>query len=93
MSVKIKTEKNYLLTEVNIDLPVDMTELERELKSMNSSAKVVAVYNQGGTLGVNVEQRTKVPESVVAQVRELLRLAKKEFDVATPKKTKKLPLA
>lgn len=90
MPVKIKTEKNYLLTEVNIDLPVDMKELEREIKAMNSTAKVVALYNQGGTLGINVEQRTKVPASAVEKIREILRLATVEFEEATPKKTKKL---
>jgi hypothetical protein len=72
MPVKIKAQKDYLLTEVSMELPADLSALDTIMKSTKATGKIVVVYNQGGVMGVNVEQRTKVPESVESKARELL---------------------
>ena len=73
MAVKIKMQKDYLLTEVSMELPADLAALDSILKNSKATgAKIVALYNQGGVIGVNVEQKTKVPDAVMAQIREIL---------------------
>jgi hypothetical protein len=72
MTIRIKAQKDYLLTEVNIEVPADLGELDTRMKEMKSAGKIVSLYNQGGVLGVNVEQRTKIPDAQVDEVRRLV---------------------
>jgi hypothetical protein len=72
MPVKIKTQKDYLLTEVNIELPADLAALDAIMKATKATGKIVAVYNQGGVLGVNIEQRTKATDADAVKVRDIL---------------------
>lgn len=72
MAVRIKVQKNYYLSEVTMELPTNLGELEDQLKATKSTCRIVSLYNQGGVLGVNVEQRTKIPEAVDDEVRRLL---------------------
>lgn len=72
MAVRIKTQKDYLVTEVTIELPCALSELDYLLKSSRGTGKIVAVYCDGGVAGVNVEQRTKISETVAQKVRDLV---------------------
>lgn len=72
MAIKIKVQKDYYLTEVSIDLPSDPGELDDLLKAIKTTGKIVTQYNQGSVQGINIEQRTKIPESVSSEIRRLL---------------------
>jgi hypothetical protein len=72
MAIRIKVQKNYYLSEVTMELPTDLGALDDLLKATKASGRIVSLYNQGGVLGVNVEQRTKIPEAVDDEVRRLL---------------------
>lgn len=79
MPVKIKATRSYYVTEVSIDLPSDVKDIDALLKQLNASGKMVVLYNCGGTQGVNVEQRTPIPNAIDDQVRDLLELGTKKF--------------
>lgn len=72
MATKVKTQKDYLLTEVTIELPASLTELDAIMKATKATGKIVIVYNQGGILGINVEQKTKATDSNSVKVRDIL---------------------
>jgi hypothetical protein len=80
MAIKVKTQKSYYVTEFNVELPTNLEELNKELKEMESTGKTVIMHNEGSILGVNVEQKEKVPSDAVdKQIRALLGLKTKEF--------------
>jgi len=79
MPTKVKTQKDYLLTEVTIELPADLAELDAIMKATKATGKIVIVYNMGGILGINVEQKTKANEGESAKVRSLLGVQTKEL--------------
>ena len=62
MAIRIKVQRNYYLSEVTMELPTDLGVLDDLLKATKASGRIVSLYNQGGVLGVNVEQRTKIQE-------------------------------
>ena len=72
MKPKIKIQKDYYLTEVSIDLPDNIGEIDELLKAIKTTGKTVIQYNQGSVQGINIEQRTKIPDSVAAEIRQLL---------------------
>jgi len=72
MSVKAKIQKDFLLTEANLELPVNLSEVDEMLKRTKSTSRVVALYNQGVLASVNLEQRTKMSDKKSEQVRDLL---------------------
>lgn len=80
MAIKIKSQRDYLLTEVSIQLPCVLSELDYLLKTSRGTGKIVALYSEGGVLGVNVEQKTKIPEAVSDQVRELIGVETREMN-------------
>jgi hypothetical protein len=80
MAIRIKSQKDYLLTEVCIELPCSLDELDYLMKTSRGSGKIVAVYQQGGIYGINVEQRTRIRESVTQKVRELVGVETEEFN-------------
>jgi hypothetical protein len=71
MAIKIKVQKDYLLTEATVET-TDLNALGEILKATKTNAKIVAVFNQGGVIGVNIEQRTKISESISTEVRKLI---------------------
>jgi ABC-type hemin transport system substrate-binding protein len=79
MPIKVKTQKDSLTTEVSLELPVNLSELDAMMKSIKATGKIVVVYNQGGVLGINVEQKTKATEADSAKVRDILGIATKEL--------------
>jgi hypothetical protein len=80
MAIKIKAQRDYLLTEVSIELPCDLGELEKLMKISNGSGKIVALYQEGGTTGINVEQKTKIRDGIADQVRSLIGVESKEIN-------------
>jgi hypothetical protein len=80
MPIKIMAQRDYLLTEVSIELPCDLGELEDLMKASRGTGKIVALYQQGGTTGINLEQKTKIRDSVADKVRELVGVETKEFN-------------
>lgn len=80
MAIKIKAQKNYYVTEVSIDLPSSLSTLDEVMRAMKSTGKIVSVYSDGGRVGINVEQKTRIPsEEIDQKIRELLSLKTKEF--------------
>lgn len=80
MAIKIKSQKSYYVTEFNVELPAQCGELHDVLRAMKSTGKAVTLYNDGNILGINVEQKEKVPAGEIDdQIRDLLGLDTKVF--------------
>ena len=71
MAIKTISQRDFILTEATVKTD-DLNELAGILKAAKANAKIVAVYNQGGTIGVNIEQRTRIPEGISNEVRKLV---------------------
>ena len=74
MPTKVKAQKDYLLTEVTIELPANVAELDGIMRARKASGKLVVLYQDGGIVGVNVEQKKKATESESVKVRDLLKV-------------------
>ena len=72
MALKIKTQTDYLVTEVTFQAPVDLNEVQQLVKETKSNAELTGMYNMGGALGVSLRQRTRVPAEVSEEVRRLI---------------------
>jgi hypothetical protein len=79
MAVKIKVQKDYYLTEVSVELPTDVAQLDELLKATKTNGKLVVQYNQGSIQGVNIEQRTKIPDAASTEIRPLLGIGEKSL--------------
>jgi hypothetical protein len=80
MPVKVKTQHDYLLTEFSVDLPCDLNDLDYLMRTSRGTGKIVAVYSEGGLLGINVEQKSKVRVGVADKVREIVGVATQEIN-------------
>jgi hypothetical protein len=75
MAIKVKTQKSYYVTEFNLELPSHAGELDDTLKAIQTTGKSVTLYNDGSVLGINVEQKEKIPSDAIDQkIRDLLGL-------------------
>ena len=74
MAIKIKVQRDYLLTEASVELAGNVSEVDEILKASKSNGKMVVLYNQGCIQGINVEQRTKLSDTNAEKVRQLLKL-------------------
>jgi len=74
MAIKIKVQRDYLLTEASVELAGNVSEVDEILKASKSNGKMVVLYNQGCIQGINVEQRTKLSDTNADKVRQLLKL-------------------
>ena len=73
MGLRIKTQTDYLVTEVTFEPPVDLREVQEHIRGTKSNAKITSLYNSGGVLGISVEQKTRITDTDTATlVRELL---------------------
>ena len=70
MAIKIKAQRDYLLTELSFEGSV--SEIDDVLKAIKTSGKTIVLYNDGHIQGINVEQKTKLTEGQSNKVRELL---------------------
>jgi hypothetical protein len=80
MAVTVKTQKDHLITETSVSLPADLNALDQLMRSSKATGKIVAVYNQGGMLGVNVEQKQHIPEKVADEVRKIVGVGSRELE-------------
>lgn len=80
MAVKIQSQKDYLLTEVCIEMPCDLNALDYLMRSIHATGKIVAQYSAGGLNGVSIEQKTRIRESVSDQVRDLIGVETREIN-------------
>jgi len=74
MAIKIKVQRDYLLTEASIELAADVSQVDEILKASKSNGKMIVLYNQGCVQGINVEQRTKLSDAKAEKIREMLKL-------------------
>lgn len=81
MSVKIKVQKDYLLTEASVDSSTPIADLHAVMKDMKANGKMIVLYNGGAVQGINVEQRTKISDVKSEMVREILEIATREMEV------------
>ena len=72
MAIRVKTQKDFLKTEVTIDLPADVAQVNEVLKSSKASGKMVVLYYDGHVQGINVEQNAKIPSSKSEEIRKIL---------------------
>ena len=78
MAIKVRSQKSYYVTEFTVELPVRAGELHDVLMAIRSTGKTVVLYNEGNILGINVEQKEKVPAGQIDdQIRDLLGLGTK----------------
>jgi len=80
MPINIKSQKDVLLTEATLGADTDLNSLDQLMRASKATGKIVAVYNQGGRLGVNVEQRSRVSESKSEEVRQIVGVGTRELD-------------
>ena len=76
----MKTQKDYLVTEAAMELPCDLSNLDYLMKTSRATGKIVAVYCDGGVIGINVEQRTKIAEPTSQKVRDLVGVDDQEIN-------------
>ena len=80
MPINIKTQKDVLVTEATLAADTDLNSLDQLMRTSKATGKIVAVYNQGGRLGVNVEQRSRVSEKVSEEVRTIVGIGTRELE-------------
>jgi hypothetical protein len=71
MTIKVKVQRDYLKTEVSLDLPASVSEADEIMRKMESNGKMIVVYNDGHVSGINLEQNTKLSESQSEKVRQI----------------------
>lgn len=74
MAIKIKVQRDNYQTEVTIELPADVSQVDEILKATKTNGKMVVLYNGGAVQAINVEQRTKINEAKAAQIRKILEI-------------------
>jgi hypothetical protein len=79
MPVKIKSQKDCLTTKVCIELPTDLQALDQLMRASKATGTIVATYNQGGMMGVNIEQSKHISEKVSEDVRKIVGVGTKEM--------------
>ncbi len=79
MAVGIKVQKDYYLTEVSIALPADIAQVNELLQATGTTGKLVVQYNQGNVQGINVEQKTKIPEAKTTEIRQTIGIGEKDL--------------
>jgi hypothetical protein len=82
MAIKVKTQKNYYLSEICIEIPADMGAVDDLMRALKSTGRIVATYNQGGVMMINMEQKTRIPQNVDEQVREIVGIVTRVYNGA-----------
>jgi hypothetical protein len=72
MSIKIKAQRDYLLTEASMEPGSDVSQVDEILRTSKADGRMVVLYNGGAVQGINIEQRSKIPESKTANVRSMI---------------------
>ena len=77
MAFGIKIQKDYYLTEVSVELPADISQVDEVLRATKTNGKMIVLYNQGFVNGINVEQRTKISDDAASKIRPILDIGEK----------------
>lgn len=77
MEPKIKIQKDFFNTEASMELPTDIGQLSEILRAIKTTGKMVVQYNQGSVQGVNISQNAKIPDSMAAEIRSMLKIGEK----------------
>jgi len=72
VAFKVKKQKDIYLTEVSVDLPANISEIDNMLRLSKSTGKLVVLYNNGFHAAINVEQKTKINDEKSEQMRSIL---------------------
>jgi hypothetical protein len=72
MAIKVKVQRDYLKTEVSLDLPGSVAEADEIMRAMKSNGKMIVLYNGGHVAGINLEQNTKLSDGQSGKVRQLI---------------------
>ncbi len=72
MAIKVKVQRDYLKTEVSLDLPGSVAEADEIMRVMKSNGKMIVLYNGGHVAGINLEQNTKLSDGQSGKVRQLI---------------------
>lgn len=81
MAIRIKSQSDYLVTDVALELPCDIQEVDHLMKEMRANGRVVAMYADGGVTGVTLEQRKRVRAGAAEdKVREIVGVVSREFN-------------
>lgn len=77
MAIRMKTQRDHYLTEAVIELPSNVGQVDELLRAVKTTGKMTVIYNDGGVIGINVEQKTKISEAKAAELRPLLDIQEK----------------
>lgn len=80
MPIKIKSQKDSLTTDVAVDLPTDLNEIDQLMRLSKATGTVTATYNQGGVLAVNIKQNKHISEKLSSDVRKIVGVGTRELD-------------
>jgi hypothetical protein len=80
MSIKIKSQKDCLTTKVAIESTADLNELDALMRASKSTGSIVATYNQGGRMNVNIEQNKHISDKLSEKVRDIVGIGTKELE-------------
>lgn len=80
MPINIKSQKDILATKFSVDLPANLNDVDQLMRLSKSTGTIFAIYSQGGMIGINVEQNTKVPDKVSGEVRNIVGVGTRELD-------------
>ena len=79
MVIKARVQKDYYVTEVNLELPVSLSQIDGLLKGTMTTGKLVVVYNKGNIQGINIEQRTNIDNEQSSHIRPILGIGEKSL--------------
>jgi len=69
---KIRNIKNYYLTEIVFEPPVDLNEVHDFIRRSRANAELVGIFSNGGVQGITMKQRTHILSTEDSKVREIL---------------------
>ena len=75
MTNKLKVQKDFLLTEGSAELPTDLNEWAETMRKTKATGKIIAVWSNGGLVGVNIEQKTRATEDESVIMRKTVGVA------------------
>lgn len=80
MAISIKIQKDHYLTEATVVMPADVKEVDDLLKATKTTGRMIVLYNQGGVIGINFEQKTKLNEAQASELREKIGVGEEIID-------------
>ena len=85
MTIKIKAEKSYYVTEVSIETPVDAEAVSKLLQGLKTNGKMVVVYSGGGVQDIVSSRGCRSWLLSMTTFANFLKLGTKELSAASRK--------